>query len=152
DAPSAFPFWIGPDVEVVPARAAWCYGDPGIAAALLVAATSGHRADWQQIAIDLAERTAARPASTTGVSDAGLCHGAAGLGHIFNRCHHATGSEQFATAARCWFRRAIDMVETGEQVPGFLEGSTGVALALLSASTHTVPAWDAVLAISPARS
>src|SRR5262249_5851933 len=36
-AGACFPAWIAPDAAPRPARSAWCYGDPGVAATLLVA-------------------------------------------------------------------------------------------------------------------
>jgi len=33
-----FPIWVAPGFDPVPARCAWCYGDPGVAAALWMAA------------------------------------------------------------------------------------------------------------------
>jgi len=151
DSPSAFAYWTGPEAYGDPARAAWCYGDPGIAAALMVAAACARRTDWQRFAVELADRAAARPAETSGVDDAGLCHGAAGLGHLFNRCFQATGSTRYADVARSWFRVAIDMLDRDADNFGFLGGDAGVALALLSATSDARPRWDAVLAISPAR-
>jgi hypothetical protein len=151
DSPSAYPFWVAAGIQPVAARTAWCYGDPGIAAALMVAASSAGRHDWQQDAVELAERAAVRPAQTTGVEDASLCHGAAGLGHLFNRFHQATGSPRCGEAARTWFRVATDLADQSEEGPGFLVGDAGVALALSSAAGDTAPGWDAVLAISRAR-
>src|SRR5260370_6884783 len=34
--PGGFAAWLGPEGEDKPARLAWCYGDPGVAAAILV--------------------------------------------------------------------------------------------------------------------
>src|SRR5262245_30370805 len=36
--PQGFAYWAGPDAASGPARLAWCYGDPGVAAALLCVA------------------------------------------------------------------------------------------------------------------
>ena len=52
---------------------------------------------------------AKRPRGFSGVVDAGLCHGAAGLGHVFNRLFQATGEQRLALAAREWFSVALDM-------------------------------------------
>ncbi len=67
------------------ARLAWCYGDPGIAASLMAAAGAAGRPDWYRVAVDVACRAAARDLALAGVKDSGICHGAAGLAHIFNR-------------------------------------------------------------------
>jgi lantibiotic biosynthesis protein len=151
------------------ARLAWCYGDPGVAAALLAAARAVGNPAWEREALDVALAATARPESTSGIRDAGLCHGAAGLAHLFNRMYQTTGEGRLAEAARFWFQRALDLREPGEGVggfrswgtigagindlgwrnePGFLEGSSGIGLALLGAVSDVEPAWDRVLAIS----
>ena len=92
---SVFPYGVGPQVSVRPARTAWCYGDPGIAAALLLAGRAMDEPAWEREALDLARTVARRPAGNCGVNDAGLCHGAAGLGHLLNRFYQATGDPSF---------------------------------------------------------
>lgn len=48
DEESLFPYCVGEGVEPKLARAAWCYGDPGIAAALLVTARAVGEPVWEQ--------------------------------------------------------------------------------------------------------
>jgi class I lanthipeptide synthase len=145
-------------------RLAWCYGDPGIAATLLAAARRTGRDDWERKAVETALRAARRPLESSRVLDVGLCHGAAGLVHLFNRLCQATGREELAEAARFWLRRTLAMRRPGEGVAGFLAwdswkggwvaergfltGVAGVALALLGAVTAVEPAWDGVLLTS----
>jgi hypothetical protein len=148
-------------------RLAWCYGDPGIAAVLLLAARAAGRADWEERAVATALRAAARPFAVSQVRDVGLCHGTAGLGHVFNRLHQATGRPELATAARDWFRRTLEMRQPegvggflcwdtakGGWWPerGFLTGAAGVGLCLLGAVSAVEPAWDrALLSAVPAK-
>jgi hypothetical protein len=147
------------------ARTAWCYGDPGIAAALWSAAvrTGADPAEWRALALE----AAARPAELCGASEPGLCHGAAGLAHLYNRCFQASGDERFRRAARDWFARALAMRRANEGIagftaslprapgidetlvpqaaPDFLEGAAGVGLALLAALGGDEPGWDRLL-------
>jgi hypothetical protein len=165
---SAFPYQVTNDGATKTARAAWCYGDPGIACALLVAARAIGEPAWENEAIELARLSATRPQSTTRIVDACLCHGAVGLGHLLNRCHQATGDELLGERARFWLREALKLRRSGEgfggyiawdlgaggemewlAVPGFLTGATGVGLALLAAATSHDPRWDEVLLVSP---
>jgi hypothetical protein len=151
----------------VPSRLAWCYGDAGVAAALLAAARAAGEPEWERQALEVALTAATRDAATAYINDAGLCHGAAGLGHLFNRMYQTTGEERLATAARSWFERALALRAPGEPVagyrafqvepggeptwradPGFLEGATGVGLALLGAVSAVEPAWDRILLVS----
>ncbi|HEV7679449.1 MAG TPA: lanthionine synthetase C family protein [Candidatus Dormibacteraeota bacterium] len=158
----------GDDTEPSPSRLAWCYGDPGVATALLVAGQALDRADWVHAAADVALGAASRPAEFSGVLDAGICHGAAGLALVFHRFHQATGHDAFAAAATSWYGRVLDMRRPGtgaggyqawepdgwKDDPGLLTGSAGVALALLAAGDDHAPGWDRILLLSssvPAR-
>lgn len=162
-----FPSATAPGIDRAPARSAWCYGDPGIATALLAAARGAGEIAWEHEAVALARRAADRPPDETRVVDAGLCHGAAGLGHVFNRMHQSTGDPRLAEAARSWFERTLNMRRPGEGVggfcawqvadegpegwvadPGLLTGAAGIGLALLAAITPIEPAWDRMLLLS----
>jgi len=170
--PWRFPTWRVAGHEPVPSRLAWCYGDPGVAVALLWAAAAMGRADWRREGIATALVAARRPLAKAGVRDACLCHGSAGLAHIFNRLHQATGEEELGRAALFWYEQLLGARAPGqghggylfERVdlppaayaqaaapeayasdPGFLNGVAGVGLALLAATTTVEPAWDRAL-------
>jgi hypothetical protein len=115
------PYFVADGVEPGPARSAWCYGDPGVAMALLLAARDVGDLAWAQAATGLALRAAARPAGQTGVTDAGLCHGSAGLAHLFNRLYQLTAEQALADAARWWVERTLELCSAsapGESAPG----------------------------------
>jgi hypothetical protein len=156
-----------PGEPPAPARLAWCYGDPGIAAALLAAARAAGRPDWEREAVAIGLDAAGRPAESSRVRDAGLCHGAAGLAHLFNRMYQTTGEERLADAGRFWFQQALALRQPGEGVAGFrswkmdpggdpywladaglLEGAAGIGLALLAAVSPVEPAWDRIFLVS----
>jgi hypothetical protein len=174
---SAFPFWIAPGSPPVPARSAWCYGDLGVAAALLHAARALGGTAVEEQAVAVARLAARRDPARTGVSDAGLCHGAAGLAHMLLRLHRATGLPELHDAARSWLTRTLEMRQPGRPVggfpsydperaslraqrssdrgpwvaePGLLAGAAGVGLALLAAVSDIEPAWDRVLLVDVA--
>lgn len=153
-----------------PARLAWCYGDAGAAVTLLLAARALGDEEIESGARELAARAAARSPETAGVVDAGVCHGAAGLGHLFGRLWQLTGDEACAAAGRFWLERTLELrrPELGvagfaslvtpddggrpepRPVPGLLTGATGVGLALLAACEAEDPRWDhALLASHP---
>ena len=166
DKSSVFPALIVPGTPPEPTRTAWCYGDLGIACVLLSAARSFGRPDWEEEALALARLSALRSVEATGTVDSGLCHGAAGLAHLFLRIHHATGDPAMKEAALAWFERTLGMRQPGEGVAGFLSwlaelgvgewrgetgllsGAAGVGLALLAAVSHVEPAWDRVMLVS----
>jgi lantibiotic biosynthesis protein len=160
------PYFVADGVDPGPARSAWCYGDPGVAAALLLAARDAGEPGWAAVATGLAVRAAARPPGQTGVVDAGLCHGSAGLAHLFNRMYQMTAEPALADAARFWVERTLQMCSAMAPAqgvaltevarpawkgPGLLEGAAGVALAMEAAGTAVEPVWDQVLLGSAAR-
>lgn len=94
DAPAGcYPRWLTEGKEPVPARLAWCVGDPGVAAALAVAGRQAGEPAWVEEAAAIARVAAARPEADTGVVDAVLCHGSAGLAHLFGRLAAVTGMD-----------------------------------------------------------
>ncbi len=163
DPDGSFPSRRLPTGQAFPARTAWCYGDPGVAASLHFAGRLSGRDDWQEVALALARRAAPRE---DGVTDANLCHGAAGLLHLWNRMYQASGDPELAVAARRWFDRTLALRGpsgiggfefdrasiTGEPgrgpEPGLLMGSAGVALALLAAASPVEPGWDRMLLVA----
>jgi hypothetical protein len=146
-AVAEFPFQImGNSVEVYP-RQGWCVGDPGIAAMLLSAARVIGRSDWEQQATEVA-LAAARRHSSASVDEPGLCHGAAGLGHLFNRLHQATGEPALEEASLRWLARALELYRTDGGTVGLLNGAAGIGLALLAGLSSVEPLWDRTLAVA----
>jgi len=151
-----------------PERLAWCYGDAGVAAALLVAAKDAREKKWERHAIRIAMHAAQRDQETAMVVDAALCHGAAGLGHIFHRMFRTTGEAALARASKQWFGRTLAMRGRRGGYGGFagslldaegklgrggavdlISGATGVALALAAAIGGDEDAgWDRTLMMS----
>lgn len=150
-----------------PARygASWCYGDLGIAVALLGAARRVGRADWASESLRLARHAAARSPSEVQMPAAGLCHGAAGAMHLFNRLYQATGDPAFRCAAQAWFLQLQGLWEEeaghfrGLESPaypdappwrcdaGLLVGIAGIGLALGAAYSSQEPRWDECLLV-----
>jgi lantibiotic biosynthesis protein len=170
DGDSAFPSRLALDpggrerdpASAPPARSGWCYGDAAVALAILRASEVGERA-WLDAALAIAHRAARRPLTDTRVRDATLCHGAAALGLVYQRLHHATGDAVMRTAARDWVLRIFDYRdERANQLSssagffqatrdepiadrGLMNGAAGVGLVLLAACSHVAPDWDRAL-------
>ena len=173
DAPGRrLPAWIVDGVTPHPSRSAWCYGDPGALLAMLTAARSLSEAATEKVVLALARESAQLPYEETQADEPGLCHGAAGLGHIYNRFFQATGDAVFRDAALTAFDEALRMRRRDAPLAGFwsyqgspsdphdraapdpsvLTGAAGVALALLAATTSLEPQWDrSMLASLPPR-
>ncbi len=172
-AGSIFPTQVSPEpgAQPEPSRLAWCYGDLGIACSLLAAARCVGEAGWEREALAIGEAAAARSPAEEKIADAGLCHGAAGIGHLFQGLYQASGRTVFAAAAREWLEKALDLERPGAPFggfpcwaaagpggefgwrddPGFLMGTAGIGLVLLAAATPLEPTWNRILLISPFR-
>jgi lantibiotic modifying enzyme len=167
-AGGGMPGWVCEEEQPRRTRLAWCYGDPGVAAVLIVAAGASGEVAWERAAVELARGAANRSVDEAGVIDSGLCHGYAGLGHVFNRLWQQTGDAELERAARSWIELALDTRQPGTGTaglwamlpdadgnlrphgdPGFLTGAAGVGLALLAAVGDLEPTWDRCLLLSP---
>lgn len=162
----SFPGSVAMDTSPVPSRLAWCYGDLGVSAALWVAGDVSDNESWKDSGVSIARGAAAIPRDASGAVDPGLCHGASGIAHIFNRFYQVTREPAFGSAARTWIRIALEMRRDGigpgryaawktepirgwAPTPGLLEGSAGIGLALLAAIGDREPVWDRFLFVSP---
>lgn len=163
---SRFGYAAGPEGHG--SRLAWCYGDLGIAAVLLLAARRMGRADWEAEALALAKGCARRPIAGSGTVDAALCHGAIGNAHLFHRLWQATGDAELEAATLTWLRHGLELRRPGQPIAGFqswrapqpgasepdyvpdpslLEGAAGIGLALLAFLAPQEPAWDRFLLV-----
>ncbi len=133
----SFPLWVDA-TRRHGVREAWCYGRPGIAAALTAALPPDQIAEindsWMALGTDEA-----------GVEDAGMCHGAAGLGHLSNRVYQRDGLEQQAVCARRWLERALDSRLDSADPLDFWDGAVGVGLALIAGLEPVEPRWNELL-------
>ncbi|CAI7979103.1 lantibiotic biosynthesis protein [Frankia sp. Hr75.2] len=135
--------------QPVPGRPSWCYGTPGIARALQLAGlatddTARQNAAEQALAVCLADSI-----QLAHLTDAGLCHGWAGL--------YQTAARAAADATTDTFTRhlptlaaslLLSALSTGGQGDGLLEGDTGIALVLHGVATGVpVTGWDTCLLI-----
>jgi lantibiotic modifying enzyme len=155
DGGSAFGGYSDP--EPLSCRSAWCYGDPGIALQLLAVGRTLDRPELERLAIEILVRDTKRPEVDTQADGPSLCHGAAGLGHLYNLFYQATGERTVEWAAQRWFERALAMRKPGEGIAGyrnwwpnerewhaeagFLTGAAGIGLTLLTAACPVQPSW-----------
>jgi len=165
DEAATFPALVVPGHAPRRTRSAWCYGDPGMAATLHAAAVAADDTELAARALGIAEKALRRPLPEWGVVDAGLCHGAAGVAHCYQRLYRRSGRELFRRATLAWldvvfarFRahglaglRAWDERESPaawREATGVLEGLAGVGLVLLSALSEAPLGWDRPFALS----
>lgn len=153
-------------------RLGWCYGDLGIAAALLWAARVGgdgaiERALTEEARL-CADRAFLRRPADCDVRDAGICHGSAGLALLHARLYNATGDLRHRVQSRFWYRETLEFRRPGCGIagyqapvsrlapdgsmrteragsPGLLIGAAGIGRSLLAGATEIEPAWDRML-------
>lgn len=161
-----FPSWIGDEYEPTGSRLAWCYGDMGIGMSLLYAAQVTKNQEWEKIALDALEfSTLRRDPRENAVVDAGLCHGAAGLVHIYNRLYNITGKEIYKETAMHWLEVTMQLASHKDGFAGYkawhtekyggwvaevglLEGVSGIGLMLIGMLDNIDPGWDHCLYLS----
>ena len=147
-----------------PSRLAWCYGDLTIAYMLYEAGILFHDKRLVDFSIEVFTKTTTRKTfDETGVCDAGLCHGSAGLAHIYSRVFTLTNEPLFKHTSEYWIKKTIEFANlTGknaifkkynphtnqfEPAYGLLEGSCGIALALSGFVTGQLD-WDYCLMLN----
>lgn len=147
-------------------RLAWCYGDLGIARSIWLAGVACNREDWKQEAVDIMLHAAKRrDLQKNGVVDAGICHGTAGIAHIFNRFYRDTQLDAFKDATDYWIDQTLKMAKFKDGLAGYkswqgpklgwkneyglLEGIAGIGLVLHSYLHPEIePTWDRCLLLS----
>jgi hypothetical protein len=145
-----------------PTHNAWCYGAGGIACALWLAGQAVESETHRQLALEAVDAIARRPAFARRLTLPCFCHGLAGLVQIFSRFARDTGLARFRTLAETL---AEDLLAFHDPDAPFafrslghdgarfddtslLNGSAGIALALLSVSAGPDPAWDRFFLLS----
>jgi lantibiotic biosynthesis protein len=145
-----------------PARAAWCYGAPGVARTMWLAGQALGRRDYKDLALSAMEAVFRRPVPARGIDSPTFCHGVAGLLGIALRFARETRAplfleqtgkltEQlisaFDPASLLGFRN-LEYANNMTDQPGLLDGAAGVALVLISVASGIEPSWDRAFLLS----
>ncbi|KPI25027.1 Lanthionine synthetase C family protein [Actinobacteria bacterium OV320] len=131
-----------------PARPSWCYGTPGIARAGQLAALARRDPDRQRLYEDALIRCLTDPDQLSKITDAGLCHGWAGVYQTAFRAAHDAAAPALRAALPALTAALARDAHPGRD-PGLLQGAAGTALALTTAAHDAAPTsgWDACLLI-----
>ncbi len=147
-------------------RLAWCHGDLGIAAAIFNAGVTFNNAEWLNEAYDILHHIYSKRTNLeeNGIYDANICHGAAGVAHIFNKVYQYSKIPEFKTATELWIEHTLSFAKYDDGLAGFktydnekglvnstglLTGISGIGLVLLSyLYPETVNTWDRCLLLS----
>jgi lantibiotic modifying enzyme len=146
-------------------RHGWCYGDLGMANALIHCGRALGQPEWRNKGIAIALRTTAIPFEYAGCEDAPFCHGTVGLVHQYHRLYQSTQNHRFKEAAEHWLKMTMDHYYQPGKFPGgyayrcfdedenrwisnvnfgLMEGITGIALVFLSYLHDAEPGWDGI--------
>ena len=143
---------------------AWCYGVPGISRTLFLAGKALHDSRLQNFSLRAFQGVFSRSRTEWGIPGPGLCHGIAGLLLIANEMAKEPGGEEFRsrvveleeillssyTPEAPFGFKDIEPCRSGGRAEvskvGFLEGTAGILLTLLSLS-HSKASWHTPLLI-----
>lgn len=131
-----------------PGRPSWCYGTPGIARALQLAAIALGDTRRQADA-EHALATSLTPPRLAALTGAGLCHGIAGVYQTAARAADDALTPDIASRLPDLATRLDDHAASPAQ-PGLLTGTDGLRLALETARTGAPPrsGWDSCLLLT----
>lgn len=158
-----FPFSYSDDYEPFPAPLRWCYGDLGIAIGLYLAGRNIGSSQMMEYALGIAYQCTERELDPMKIDDTHICHGTAGIAQIFSRFYNYTYDLRFKSASIFWFDETIRRFDKNTQsgfkawkgdefewveFKGFLEGSAGIGVTLISAISDIEPKWDRCILLS----
>jgi len=146
-------------------RLGWCYGDLGIAQAILQASKALRNKSIENVSMKiLMDNCFRKDLNENRVFDAGLCHGASGISHIFRRLYIQTKIDEFDKISVYWMEKTIEMAHFIDGLAGYkswygekdgwtnqyslLEGIIGVGLCMLSQLNPVLINWDECLLLN----
>jgi|GEM_PF-2230207 len=165
-----FPMIIDREVVVDTGKVGYCYGDLGIACGLAIVGKNTECFSLLNLAKELANSAANNALrSIEGITDIGLCHGAAGNGYMFQKLFNQFEDDTLLTAAESQYEKLLSLRQEGTGIcgftaidynkelakfyrrsnVGFIEGIAGVGLSILSYLTKDGKSdWDKILYLS----
>lgn len=138
---------------------AWCYGDLGIGIVLLQVAIREKDSELKRMAEEVLLHSTLFTAENSSITiNPFLCHGAAGIMHIYNRAYQYTRNPVFRKSANYWLGKCLWQVQAKEYLKpiaageeervSLLNGLPGASLALLATINPQEPSWDRILLLS----
>ncbi|WP_170164461.1 lanthionine synthetase C family protein [Sinomicrobium pectinilyticum] len=163
---SLFPAWITESGgKSYRNRLGWCYGDPGTGLSLWHAGKALQDDALCTRAVKILEYSTQRTdPEEAGIRDAGLCHGACGIMHIYRYMERQTNRQAFAMAADFWQQKALEMAvhpdgyagymqwrggnrQGWQPETGILEGIAGIGLSIMAELSPDSIKWNECLLI-----
>lgn len=145
-------------------RLAWCNGDLCVAQAFWMGWKATRKEAYKKEALAIVNTCIQLDKSRSGVADAGLCHGTAGIAQILRQFYWETNERSYALASDEWITETLKMASFPDGYAGFktyrsmayggaqpeyglLSGITGIGLTLLSSLSDKPTKWDSMLQI-----
>lgn len=132
-------------------RLAWCYGDLTVLYSLYYYYYTIDDAAQMSIVLNKLKKTVNRTdCEQNGVNDSMICHGSAGIAHIYNRLFYMTDIIEFKKASLYWLNVTanLELKQEGNRCFGLLEGTLGVGLVILSFFDSSHMDWDEVIMLA----
>lgn len=134
-------------------RLAWCYGDLGIAYAILRAGEVTGNKDWKNKGLNILIHSTSRKSN---VYEAGICHGCMSMVLIYNKLHWETNIQSFSNSVNYWLRQSLKLSCFENGLAGYksnydnnwvsdytlLTGISGIGLSYLSYLEAKPFCWD----------
>jgi lantibiotic modifying enzyme len=142
-------------------RLAWCYGDLSVAISIWHAAHALNNESFKNKSIEIVRHSLGRTSfKDTLIDDFGICHGTAGVAHLYCKFYKYTKIKDFDFAAEFWIKKTIEglnfqdsftnsknNVNVIQEDGTFLSGLSGIGLVLLS-YLFNEDSWDKLLLVS----
>lgn len=155
---SVYGSWLNIDSPTLlsESRLAWCYGDMGIAVALIYASSILNDDSLFDFSTRVIDKTTLR-FSNSQINDAIFCHGSSGVSYIYNFFYQITGRDNYKQAALYWLDETLNRInqchldgsfELNSQLNdtySILNGLSGVGLTLISSVNKQKENWSEIL-------
>lgn len=145
-----------------PTRSAWCYGTPGCAAAIFLAASRLGASESKALAVAGLRSLAAQPVGGWRLSDHAICHGYSGAALIFAAAAQESGDAELLRVSNMLvdvvlenFNRDSKLGYRARTLEGLtdsfslLEGAAGIGLSLLTLAGACDSSWMNYLGLPP---
>lgn len=145
-------------------RLGWCYGDLGIAFTIYRISKIFERRDLEKFSLEVLQHSSKRlDMKKNAVFDAGICHGSAGIAHIYRRIYCQTKSIDFYKSSEYWFKKTIEFARHDSAPAGYkkwikddilcedyslLNGLIGIGLCIISKLNPDLSDWDECILLS----
>lgn len=143
----------------------WCYSDMGICMMYYKLWQMTRDAKFKEKADKIALSCSEKRLEQIPSMCSGLCHGASGIAFMFNKIYQITRNDHFRDVSLYWYCQLFDeylRLQGSDQIQsldydkdtkrlkisndmGFLEGLSGIGLAVHAAVSKEMPKWDQLL-------